>query len=68
MRELLAQIRADKFTAAIVLRDDRVIVAAPIVRYMVGWKRDSVRSYCKLRHWEIAVVNPLDKNRAKNVS
>jgi len=68
MIDLLAQIRADKFTAAIVLRDERVIEAAPIVRYMVGWKRDSVRSYCKERRWEISVVNPLDKNRAKNVS
>jgi len=57
MTELLAQIRADKFSAGIVLRDGRVIEAAPIVRYMVGWKRDSVRSYCKERRWEISVVS-----------
>jgi len=45
------------FTAGIVLRDDRVIEAAPIVRYMVGWKRSSVRSYCKERRWIISVVS-----------
>ena len=57
MTELLAQIRAEKFTVGIVLRNGRVIEAAPIVKYMVGWKRDSVRSYCVLRRWEISVVS-----------
>jgi hypothetical protein len=54
--EVLAQIKNDRFTAGIVLRDDRVIDAAPIVKYMKGWKRDSVRSYCKERRWQISVV------------
>ena len=57
MTEVLAQIRADNFTAGIALRDDRVVEAAPIVKYMKGWKRDSVRSYCKERRWEISVVS-----------
>lgn len=56
MIELTAQIKADKFTAAIVLHDNRVVEAAPIVKYMKGWKRSSVRSYCKERRWEISVV------------
>jgi len=55
--ELLAQIKTDRFTAGIVLRDDRVIEAAPIVKYMKGWRRSSVRSYCKERRWEVSVVS-----------
>jgi hypothetical protein len=55
--EILAQIRADKFTAGIVLRDGVVTEAAPIVKYMKGWRRDSVRSYCKERHWEVSIVS-----------
>ena len=59
MIELLAQIKADgskPFTAGITLHDDVVIEAAPIIKYMKGWKRDSVRSYCKERKWEVVTV------------
>lgn len=54
--EILAQIDAPHFVAAIVLRGDRVIEAAPIVRFMRGWDRDRVRDYCRGKGWRVAVV------------
>jgi len=47
LTELLAVIDAPHFYAGIVLRDDRVIEAAPIVRYMAKqrWTRE-VQAYC----------------------
>jgi len=56
--ELLAVIDAPHFCAGIVLRDDRVIEAAPILRYMAAqrWTRDRVRSYCEAKGWRISVV------------
>jgi hypothetical protein len=58
MIEILAQIESDKFTAGIVLWDDRVIEAAPILHYMKKqkWTRDRVRSYCEQRGWRVSVV------------
>jgi hypothetical protein len=66
MIEILAQIQADgkkPFTAGIVLWDDKVIEAAPIVRYMKGWSRDRVRSYCKERGFSVEVVHQLQRAR-----
>jgi len=53
---MLAQIKAPHFTAGIVLEDDVVSVAAPIVKYMVGWHRNYVRDYCQKKRWKISVV------------
>jgi hypothetical protein len=61
--EILAQIRADHFTAGIVLWDGQVIEAAPIVRYMKGWPRDRVRDYCKQKKWDISVVHEMKRSR-----
>jgi hypothetical protein len=57
---MLAQIRAGgprPFTAGIVLHDDVVVEAAPIVSYMKGWARAKVRYYCGVkRGWDVIVV------------
>lgn len=29
-----------------------VLRAAPIVKYMIGWKREQVEAYCKKRGWK----------------
>lgn len=60
--ETLAQIRADgepTFTAGLVLHDDVVVEAAPIIAFMKRnqWTRDGVRVYCEKRGWQIRVVN-----------
>jgi hypothetical protein len=57
--EVLARIKADHFTAGVLLFDDVVVEAAPIVGYMKKqkWTRDRVRDYCKAKHWEVSVVH-----------
>jgi hypothetical protein len=56
--ETLAQIKAPHFTAGIVLQDDLVVEAAPIIGYMKknGWSRSDVRNYCREKGWTISVV------------
>jgi len=63
--EILAQIRGDHFTAGIVLFDDRVVEAAPIVGYMKKqrWSRDRVRNYCRNKGWEVSVVWQMERPR-----
>jgi hypothetical protein len=53
---MLAQIHAGHFTAGLVLEDDVVTAAAPIITYMIGWSRDRVRSYCWFKKWRVIVV------------
>jgi len=63
--ETLAQIESEakpRFSAGIVLWDDKVIEAADIVKYMKGWARDRVRSYCAQRGWEVRVVWEMVRN------
>jgi hypothetical protein len=61
MIEILAQIKADHFTAGLVLFDNTVVEAAPIVGYMKKWNRDRVRSYCKGKGWDISVVHEMKR-------
>jgi hypothetical protein len=59
MRETLAQIDGKRFMAGIVLRGDKVVEAAPILRYMRGWSRDRVREYCRSKNWRVEVVHEI---------
>ena len=56
--EILASINAPHFFCGIVLWDDRVIEAAPIVHYMKKgrWSRTQVRDYCASKGWKVSVV------------
>lgn len=56
MTETLARIVAPHFCAGIVLWDDKVVEAAPIVKYMRKWSRAKVRDYCADKGWKISVV------------
>jgi hypothetical protein len=58
MSETLAQIKAPHFTAGLLLQDDLVVEAAPIIGYMKknSWTRDDVRNYCRDKGWTISVV------------
>jgi hypothetical protein len=57
--EILAQIRAPKFTAGLVLRNGHVIETAPIISYMKRgrWTRERVREYCKAQGWSVVVIH-----------
>jgi hypothetical protein len=57
MTEMLAVIDAPHFYAGIVLRDDRVIEAADVVRYMRRWTRAHVRTYCQTKGWTVSIVS-----------
>ena len=62
MIEILAQIEGPaprRFNAGLVLWDDVVVEAAPIIGYMKrgSWTRDRVRRYCELRGWSVTVVH-----------
>lgn len=66
--ETLAQVSsttAPKFTAGIVLWDDVVVEAAPILIYMKRqrWSRTRVHDYCRKRGWQISIVHEMDRPR-----
>lgn len=63
MIETLATIDAPHFYAGIVLQNDKVIEAAPIVGYMKKqrWSRDRVRAYCKDKGWTVTVVWQMER-------
>ncbi len=63
MTETLAAIDAPHFFAGVVLWDDRVVEAAPIVKYMRKWTRDRVRDYCKTKGWKVSVVYQMQRER-----
>lgn len=46
------QLEAPHFTAGVLVRDDRVVEAAPILKYMLGWSRGRVEKYCDKKSWE----------------
>lgn len=39
------------FCAGVVLRNGKVAICAPILRYMQGWTRQRVLDYAKGRFW-----------------
>lgn len=51
VNETLISIDAPHFNAGIVARDGRVVAAAPILRYMIGWTGQEVAIYCKRKGW-----------------
>jgi hypothetical protein len=65
--EILAQITsraAPKFTAGLVLWDDIVVEAAPIIHFMKRgkWTRAMVREYCEAKGWTVSVVHEVRRS------
>lgn len=62
MNERTMQITAPHFCAGLVLADNRVTEAAPILRYMIGWPITRVWLYCHKKRWtyEPAEYEPAD--------
>lgn len=56
MKETLAQITSHYFCCGILLREDIVVDAAPIVGYMRGWTRGRVRAYVEKKRWAVSVI------------
>ena len=45
------RIEAPHFVAGLTAIDSRVTVAAPIIRYMLGWTEDRVSQYARSKKW-----------------
>jgi hypothetical protein len=52
---MLARIVSPHFVAGIVLSNDVVAEAAPIVAFMMGWQRGRVRDHCRSKAWNSIV-------------
>ena len=63
MKETLAQVSAPHFTAGLVLWNDKVEEAAPVLRYMRRWPRARVRAYCQSKGWAVCVVHELQRGK-----
>jgi hypothetical protein len=50
---VIFQVSAPGFTAGLVVEGDKVVSAAPILRYMVGWTNARAVTYCLGRSWVI---------------
>ena len=48
---LLFRVTAPHFVAGVVLENNTVVRAAPILKYMMGWSWRQVRHYCICKHW-----------------
>lgn len=46
------RIVAPHFVAGVVLLDDCVVRAAPILKYMMGWSRCRIELYCERKGWK----------------
>jgi hypothetical protein len=65
--EVLAAIDAPHFFCGVVLWDDVVVEAAPIVGYMKKqrWTRDRVRAYCQEQGWSVKVVTVVKRTTGR---
>ena len=52
----LYQITAPHFCAGFIRVNGVVGVAAPIIKYMVGWPIGKVRRYCEMKGWRLEWV------------
>lgn len=57
----MIQITAPHFCAGLVIIDDRVVEAAPIIRYMRGWTTQQVREYVRKKRWSMTDVPTSDQ-------
>lgn len=53
MTEILFQIKTPKFCAGGEIKNRKIIMAAPIIRFMIDWNVDKAFSYCLKRKWNI---------------
>ena len=54
---MLVRVSSPYFEAAFVLRDNVVVEAAPIIKYMKGKNREWVRNYVKKKEWKAVIIN-----------
>ena len=62
------RIVAPHFVAGIILSTGRVITAAPILAYMLGWSMSEVVTYCRRRRWQWRIVPSSTDTAAREAS
>jgi len=60
----MLRIVAPHFVAGLIHHDGRVVEAAPILRFMVGWSGRQVAGYCARRGWAWERVKGLELSRS----
>lgn len=55
--KIIVHIDAPHFNAGCILlkKNERVIQAAPIIKYMFNWELDRIKSYCNKKGWKYEV-------------
>jgi hypothetical protein len=53
---VLVQIATSYYCAGAIIKDDRVVAAAPILQGYVGWRRDRLLKYIRARGDKIEIV------------
>lgn len=56
MSDVLVRITAPHLVAGLQARDGRVVRAAPILRYMLGWDGSRLADYCERKGWTWEIV------------
>lgn len=53
--DTLIRITAPHFVAGLLLEKDRVVMTAPILKYMLGWHVVKVKTYARKKKWLVDV-------------
>lgn len=56
--EYLIQFDNGKMCATVDVYRNRIIAAAPILRYMLGWTKDRAMTYATDRGWKKTIIHP----------
>lgn len=56
MKEQLIQIDSGYYCAGAVVIDDKIIEAAPIIKWMEGKTLDFIKRYCKVKQFKLIIL------------
>ena len=53
---MLIRISAPHFVAGAFIRENKVYSCAPIIKYMMGWNKETVQKYCDKKGWVFETI------------
>lgn len=53
---MLVQITSYYFCTGLVVKDDIVVRAAPILKYMLYWSLGRSEEYCRKKGWKLLII------------
>jgi hypothetical protein len=53
---MLYRVTSNYFCAGLIMRNGKVVRAAPIIKYMKGWNIVRIRQYAARRNWTVERV------------